>query len=292
MDLILNTFTTREKALIVWIIFLFMYISLNKNLRQSFFSIIKMMFLSKLSIVFIGTILYAVTMSLLLSNLGIWNIFLIKDTVFWLVGTAFVLLWGIDKATRDASHLRKILLSIFALSFILEYVVNLYTFNFWLEIILVPIFALIGGMLAIAGTKQKYKPVQNFLNIVLVLFGIFSIVYAITKIVTNFQDFVTLYNLREFLIEPILTVGYIPFLYFFALIMVYESLYVRINMFTRNDKNLNFYTKWEIFKKCRFNLAKLINFSQSTGAEVSRITKKKEVDLMIENHFTRNKLKI
>jgi hypothetical protein len=284
MDSILNTLSTREKALVVWIIVLPLYISLNKTLRDSVFGVLKMMFFTKLSIVFIGTIIYTGVMSTFLRYLGLWNLFLVKDTVFWLIGTAFVLLYGIDKATRDAGHLRRVLLSIFALTFILEYIVNLYTFSFWLEIILVPIFVMIGGMLGLAGTKNEYKPVQNLLNYVLILFGIFSIVYAISKIATNFQDFATLYNLRTFLIEPILTIGYIPFLYLFALIMVYESLYVRINMFIKNNKDLSSYAKWEIFKLCHFNLAKIIKFSQGTGVEISQISNKKDVSRMISSY--------
>jgi len=281
---VIQTFSSREKALVIWIFVLLIFVLLRKEIRSSFFQILKMMFLSKLSLVFIGTIIYAVLISRMLQEVSLWNILLLKDTLFWILGTAFVLAMGINKAISDSRYFKKLALSVFALSIMVEFVVNLYTFSFWIEMILIPVFVFIGGMLGIAETDTKYSSVKKILNSVLVAFGLFSILYALAQLLSSFSSFTTLYNLRVFLIGPILSLGYIPFLYLFALFMTYETLFVRINMFTKNDKKLSFFTKRKIFELCHFNLTKLIRFSQNTGIEISRLSKKKDAIDMIASY--------
>lgn len=289
LESILQTFSNREKALTIWVCVLFIYILLKKEVRSSLFQALRMMFLSKLVIVFIGTIAYTALISFMLKKVGLWNILLLKDTAFWILGTAFVLLMGIDKATRDSTYFKKFALSIFALSIIIEFIVNLYTFNFWVEMLLVPVFVFIGGILSLAETDPKYRIVKKFLNSTLVTFGIFSILYVLTQLVNSITTFVTLYNLRTFLISPILSLGYIPFLYLFTLYIVYETLFVRINIFTKKNKALAVYGKWEIFKLCNLHLSRLIQFVQQTGIEIARISSKDDINRII-NDF-RSKLK-
>lgn len=283
-ELILQTLSTREKALVVWLFVLLVFMLSRKEIRNSFFQIIRMMFFSKLALIFIGTIIYASLVSSILQKVSLWNILLLKDTVFWIVGTACVLLMGIDKAMRDSTYFKKLALSVFALSVMIEFLVNLYTFNFWVEMILIPVFVFIGGMLGIAETDAKYSLIKRVLNSVLVAFGLFSILYALAQLVSSLSSFTTLYNLRVFLIGPILSLGYIPIMYLLALFMTYETLFVRINMFTKNDKKLGFLTKRKILELCHFNLTELIKFSQNTGVIISRLSKKKDVIDMIANY--------
>lgn len=280
---VFQTFSSREKALVVWIFVLLIFMLSKKEIRSSFFQVLKMMFLSKLAFVFIGTIIYAALISIVLQQVSLWNILLLKDTLFWIVGTAFVLVMGIGKATSESRYFKKLALSVFTLSIMVEFVVNLYTFSFWVEMILIPVFVFIGGMLGIAETDTKYGLVKKILNSILVAFGLFSILYAFAQLMSSFSSFTTLYNLRTFIIGPILSLGYIPFLYLFALVMTYETLFIRIKMFTKKDRGLENYSKWEVFKLCNLNLTKLILFVQQTGGEITQISNKEDINKIIRS---------
>jgi len=111
-------------------------------------------------------------------------------------------------------------------------------------------------------------------------FGFFLILYALGKVITNYHDLATLHNLREFVLPPLLTLAYIPFLYFFALIMAYEMLFMRLGIFVK-DKRLLAFTKWRIFSLCHLDLRLLNKFAQNTGGQIVKLKNKQGVLNMI-----------
>lgn len=66
---------------------------------------------------------------------------------------------------------------------------------------------------------------------------------------------------REVLIPLAMTCFLIPYVYLVAVISKYESLFVRLNVRSKNEKNPsgNHYRKWKIaiIKKCKLNAAKI-----------------------------------
>lgn len=277
INFFINTLNNREKAVIVWLlIFLFWALS-QENIRTSMLGVFKALFQKKIITVFLAMLVYVFFIILLFSKLQIWNILLIKDTVFWVLGSAFVLLMNVNNATHDDHHFKNILLDNLKLILMLEFIITLYSFNFWIEMIFVPVMFMVGAMGAVAEIKKEYSPVKKIINYVLSFIGIFLIVFAISKIIGNYQGFVTANNLRSFILPPLMTLAYIPFLYIFALIMAYEILFVRLDIFLKNDKILASFAKQKILRLCFLNLKKLNRFAKESTINLFNLKDKNDV---------------
>jgi len=278
----INTLNGREKAVIVWfLIFLFWALS-QKNIRTSMLGVLKAFFQKKIITVFLAMFVYIFFIILLFSKLQIWNASLTKDTGFWILGSAFVLLMNVNNATQDDHHFKKILIDNLKLILVLEFIITLYSFDFWIEMLFVPVMFLIVTMGAVAEIKKEYLPVKKLIDYILSFIGIFLIIFAISKVIGDYQGFLTANNLRSFVLPPLMTLAYIPFLYIFALIMAYEMLFVRLDIFLKNDKKLAGFAKQKIFRLCFLNLGKLNRFAKESTSDLLNLRDKNGILNLVE----------
>jgi hypothetical protein len=125
---------------------------------------------------------------------------------------------------------------------------------------IVPIFAIIGGMKAIAERDKEYEIVNKFLNYILVATGLFLIFYAAYKVVTDFENFATIQNFESFYIPMLLSILFIPFVYITALLAAYETFFTRLQFFVP-EKAILRYAKLKTILSIQFNLWKLNRWS-------------------------------
>jgi hypothetical protein len=78
-------------------------------------------------------------------------------------------------------------------------------------------------------------------------------------------------------LPPLLSFALIPFLYLFALIMAYETLFVRLDIFLKNDKALAKFAKIKIFKLCFLNLKKLNKFAKENTPDFLNLKDKNDI---------------
>jgi hypothetical protein len=283
LQVFFQQFNTREIAIIFWLGVFVLWALSQKNIRKSSFGVLKSLFQIKILSVIIAAILYTGLLAFILAKVGIWEWTLLKDTIYWFFGVAFVLLMNTNKANQEKRFFSKILKDNLKVILILEFILALYTFNLLAEIILVPILVFVGVMSAFAGTKKEYLPVKKLFDYILSFIGIFFIIFALGKVFSDLQNIATSDNLRTFILPPLFTLGFIPFVYFFALIMAYETLFVRIKIFNKDNDDLAKFTKRKIFKFCHLNLRKLNYFSKECTQDLMRIGDKADVEKMIEN---------
>jgi len=278
-------FNTREIAIILWLFILTIWILSQKNIRKSLLDVLKSLFQIKILSVIIAAIVYTGFTVLVLVKIGIWDFSLLKDTIYWFLAVAFVLLMNTNKANQEKGFFVKILKDNLKIILALEFILTLYTFNLIAEIILVPILVFIGAMSAVSELKKEYLPVKKLFDFILSSIGIFFIVFALGKVFGDFQNIMTSQNLKTFILPPLLTVGFIPFVYFFALIMAYETLFVRLSIFNRNNPDLIKFTKRKITYACRLNLPKLNRFAKEGTQDLMSISTKKDVNAIIKKYF-------
>jgi peptidoglycan/LPS O-acetylase OafA/YrhL len=125
-----------------------------------------MLFEPKLLTIFILMAAYAGLLVWLLSLANIWTPALIAETFFWFFGPAIVLYSQFDKAGRDPHFFRRTALAALTVTVVIEFVINLYPMNLIVELLLVPVLALIGGMLALT-TEPEHRQVKGLLEFLL-----------------------------------------------------------------------------------------------------------------------------
>lgn len=258
----LNTLNGREKAVLVWFVVFIIWMLSQKNIHKSLQGVLKFVFQMKMLSVFVAMLIYLFLILWLFYNFQIWDIELTKDIIFWIFGSAIILLMNVNKATQDDNYFKNILMDNLKLITILGFVVAFYSFNFWIEMIFVPVMFFIVAMGALAGIRKEYLQVKKVIDFVLSAVGISLIIYAVFQIVSDYKNFVSLNNLRSFILPPLLSFAFIPFLYIFALIIAYEALFVRLEYFLKNDKTQAKFIKIKIFKLCFLSLKKLNKLSK------------------------------
>ena len=119
----------------------------QKSIRKSLFGVIKAFTAHQILAIFFLMIIYIELLVLILCKLNLWNFYLLKDTIYWTFGVAFILLANINKTTENNSFFKQTLLSNLKFIVILEFITNLYVFSLVAELIVMPIL-IFGNYLA------------------------------------------------------------------------------------------------------------------------------------------------
>ena len=223
-----NVLNNREIAILIWLGVFFAWALSKRNVRKSLGEVVKfaikgVIFVSlTLMVLYIGAIIYV------LHTINFWNISNLSDTVVWVLGVAFVMLSNVGHS-QEEGFFRKVVIDNVKFVIFIEFIINLYVFDFWAEMILVPIFTIIGALLGVASANPKFKPAENFLTVITGLIGLGLIAYALYNISVGIRAFASTQNLIAFFLPLVLTILYLPFIYILAVFVVYDSIFVRIN---------------------------------------------------------------
>lgn len=285
LDSIFQQFNTREVSVIIWILVFIIWAFSQKKIRKSLIDVFKTLFHKKILSVVVSAVFYTGLIVFIFSKIEIWEMSLIKDTIYWFIGTAFVLLMNTNNANQEKGFFTKILKDNLKIIIVLELILALYTFNLWIEIILVPLLIFIVAMSAVAGTKKEYLPVKKLFDFVLSAIGIFFIVFALGKLFGDFHNLATSTNLKTFILPPLLTFAFVPFVYFFALIMSYETLFVRLKIFNKNNPDVIKLIKRKIVRHCHLNLPRLNSFAKESTQDLMKISSQDDVIRIMEKYF-------
>lgn len=112
---------------------------------------------------------------------------------------------------------------------LLQFVINFYNFSLITELILLPILVFIRMLQAFEGLESKNARVAKTLTNLMSIFGFGLLIYSIYKMANGFSDFLKLGTLHSFILPIILTILFLPYLYFLSLYSIYESYFIRLD---------------------------------------------------------------
>lgn len=233
MDILNN----REIAIVLWLLAISIYIfssSKMAEVRNAFKGVLAAFLVRQIMAVLCLMVAYMAIVIHWLSELELWNFEQLKNTVFWCVSVGFMSLFKLEKIKKDMYFFKHSFLDNLKLLAIIQFVIGVYTFPIWLEVLLVPILALLGAMLAITETDRKYHQVKAFLEYCLSTFGAVLIVYTLYMLMTNFGEFGKEKTAYDFFVPPLLTLCFLPFVFFMLVYSTYEQVFVRIRFSIRS----------------------------------------------------------
>ena len=256
----LGQFNNRELAITIWIIIVTVWAVSSKKIRPSVLSLVKAFFAWKLTLGYVAMGTYISVVLIALRYMGVWRNTPLATILIWIICVAFMMLFQSDHANKHDFFKSKVKENL-RIVVIMEFIVNFYTLNLWLELLFVPLMAVIGGMMAIAERDSQYDPVRKLLNGFMVLVGIFLTGYAFRMTVVDFKKFATIATLESFVIPILLTLVFLPFVYLVAIYTTYESLFIRLQFFIK-DQSLLKYTKKRTLQVFHFRLGALEEWSK------------------------------
>jgi hypothetical protein len=211
----------------------------------------------KILAIFILMILYITIIIGLFYHFKIWDFSLLKDTIYWTFSVAFVLLFNINNASSDTGYFRKVFFNCFKIAILLEFLTNLYSFNLVIELLSLPVIIFFAMASAFGEIKEEHKMAKKVSDFLLSIYGIAVIIFSIYHAIIDFDKLATINNLRTFLLNPILTILYIPYIYFTALFMAYESFFVSRRYILADNNKLFKSIMWQVLRRCNLSLRKI-----------------------------------
>ncbi len=282
MEPYIELFTTREQAIFIWIAFFIIWAVFQKNIRTAILGLFKAFLQKQIAIAFTVMFFYVALIVYLFSQIQLWEAVLLKDTIFWLLGTAFVLFMNLNKTSENEHYFKNIISENLKLLLVLVFIINFYTFHLLVELILVPLILFIVMMNAVAESKDEYMPIKKLTDFIMVTWGIFIAVFAIASALGDYHSLLTADNLRTFLLPLFLTLAFLPFLYGFAVFMAYENIFVRLNISVgKRDENLARKAKRKIFRAFGLNLGRLNKFSKENMGKLWSLQNEAKLTEMI-----------
>ncbi|HET8598653.1 MAG TPA: hypothetical protein VFM22_12925, partial [Castellaniella sp.] len=249
----------REVAISLWVVAIAIYIfssSKMRDVRKSFRSLLSAFFARQIISVLILMTIYMGVVVYLMFEADLWNSGQIKNTIFWAVAVGFMSLFKLESIKKDKSFFKHSIIDNLKILAIIQFFVSFYSFPLWIELLLVPILALTGGMSAIAETDEKYIQAKKLLDGLMIFFGITVIAYTVYMLITNFNEFDQESTLYDFIVPPLLTLFYLPFIFMMMVYSAYEQAFVRL-MFAIKEHKLRLTAKIYAILFFNFRLALL-----------------------------------
>ncbi len=165
--------------------------------------------------------------------------------------------------------LEKVLKDNLKLTAILEFIISTFTFNIWVELVIIPITTIIVIMNVIAERKEEYEKVHKLLDIVLAVAG-FWILYETIKIgIHEYKELDALNTFISFMIPIVYLILIIPLEYILELYSKYELLFVRMSFKEEKDKKkFKRRHRWLVIKVCKLSVhIKCCCFKRNIGAK-------------------------
>ena len=282
----MNLFNNREIATAIWLLVIFILMLFNRDIRKSFLDVFKKVFfeIKILSSIFF-MIAYTAGIVFVLYQINFWNISLLKDTVVWFCFIGIPISFHSVTSETGQNLFRKVIVDNIKIVIIIEFIVNTYTFSLVGELVLIPVVTFIVILEVFAKTDEKNSSVAKLQNGLLIIIGIVILIFAISNVVSDYKNFVSLDTLRNFLLPPLLTFLFLPSIYFIVLSSTYEQLFVQLNLggYEKKSKKLKRYAKREIIKHCLLSLKKVKKASNMNTYNLKDIRNKEDVDKMIKD---------
>jgi hypothetical protein len=233
----MNLFNNREIATAIWLFVIFILMLFKRGIRKSILDVFKAFFEIKILTSIFFMIAYTIVIVIVLYQINLWNISLLKDTVVWFCFIGIPISFYSVTSKTDQNLFRKIIVYNIKIVIIIEFIVNTYTFSLVGELVLIPVVTFILLLGAVAKTDEKNSSVAKLMNGLLIIIGIVILIFAISNVVPDYKNFVSLDTLRKFLLPPLLTILFLPFIYFMVLFSTYEQLFVQLNLGYEKAKN-------------------------------------------------------
>lgn len=262
---------TRELATAIWLGILTTWCMTKPSIRNGFGSVLSAATARPVAIVFSLAIAYLVTMTVVLRHFELWTLKQFKITALWFIVAGIPALADTPEISKDPALLKTAIAKNFKLSLFLDFFINLFKLPLLGELIFVPFTALLGGLLAVAQSNEKYAPAQKLLNGVLIAIGFGFLVFESYKVLTSFDKIANVDTLRDFALPIIYNVAFIPLLWAMSIYAAYESVFYRLR-FVIKDHTLHSYTRRKLITGFRTDIGALNGWFKAawSGAFTSR----------------------
>ena len=257
----------REISSLIWLVVFLSFLlwkSRWKSLNEVFKNLLVAFFNPKIQVVLLWGILWIILCVQIFRSLGAWDFANLKTTWLWGTSYAFVALMGAPRVTEERLYFKKAIREIFAVTAVVVFIAEAYSFSIVAELIFVPFLVLMSMIQAFSAKDPDHAQVHKLTSFMLVIAGLIYIGNGVYRATMDFDGFSTVHNLREFFVPLALSVLFLPYIFAISIIMAYETTGSVIRVMI-NDKSLQSYAMRQALQSFRFDLNGLQRWKRSIG---------------------------
>ncbi|WP_199828227.1 hypothetical protein [Vibrio harveyi] len=251
----MEIFNNRELASVTLIVAVLIWSSgKNKDVGTSILGVFRALQQKPIIITLGALTLYTSLVVFVLFEVGVWNAGQLKNTVLWLVFVGAVQVFGATKIQEPRHYLRTSLQAQIKLVVMVQFLVAFHSYGYFSELIIVAMMSVAAMCSVIAGNNPEpnHQRVKKLFDAILVVIGTSLLLGSLYSIYTEPGKFFSVGTFRDFLVPMLLSVGVLPFIYAFYLVLVFEKAFVKIRIYT-DCKTLQRYAKIKSFVVFRGN---------------------------------------
>lgn len=229
----MDVLNNREWALVFWAFLVVIYIVTSPKMskvRPSIGRLIHATFAKSLVRAYFIISIYVLGIVLLLNKYGLWGTHQIKNTLVWFFTVGIYSAFQVEKIKEDKKYLKRLVFDSFKLIAILQFITNIQPLSFVAELLIAPILFVITLASVIAGKDKKFEVISKVINSLLVMFGLFILAKSLYFIISSFSTLDIEKIAYDFFTPPLLTLLYIPFLFFLMLYSTFDYAFTRVNV--------------------------------------------------------------
>lgn len=263
IDELISFFSNREWALIFWGIIVLIGMLLSPKLRQSLRKLVKTILHPQLLCLYIIGYIWAFVGIFLLSTIGLWNMDILKDSIVYMLFSLTGLITN-SLSLKSYRELTPICLENIKLGAIISFYVNIYNFNFVIELIGLPIIVFLAFMQAFGESSKvdEHKQVASCLSRVINIIGVLCSVIALSWLIKNWQIIIEENTILSLLLPFFLTVWTLPYIYALAVYSKYEEWFVTLYFRANKSDSIYKYRRNKVIQTCGINLDKIVYISK------------------------------
>lgn len=258
----LTIFSTREIATAVWIAIALILCLLSSKIRKALLGVVKAACAPKLSIPFIGMLVYAAFFVFLLSFISFWKWKYIKDISIWVIFAGIPACYKAVGDKINEHYFRNMFLVNLKFVALIDFIVSTFTFSFIAELLILPSIVFLALLDAVAGTKPEYLLVKKLTSFLILSAGLAIIAFSLKEAISSYQTLGAIDLLVSFCIPIIFSALYIPVAYGFAVYAKYEMLFIRMSFKEPKDKKVKCNHRLAVLRVCKLSYKKIVRFEQ------------------------------
>lgn len=247
----------REQAILIWLSVALIWVLGNEVFRGALLGIVKHAVHRRFMLIYALTATYLTVCSRIFSHWGMWDIQSFKAALLWLLSVGILMAFKVSRDDMEGKYFWvEVCLGGFKIAVVLEFVTQFYVFNIFIELLLIPCSAFLGLMLSPSKILDDNPTVKKFLDGIAVMLGLFLLTYALYHIASDPDTFWNVSTAISFLLPVVLTVLFIPLLWFIATIAAYENVFMRVK-YVFPDKRTQRFVKLQVLWKIGFRFYEL-----------------------------------
>lgn len=273
--------TTREIAVVIWLLIAAAFALSNRNIRSSLRGVLDAFTEPAILTIAVLMISYVVGIVLVLGSIDVWSVALLKDTIVWFLFVSIPLSFSSFASRSNGQPFLETLLDTTRLTVLVEFLVNEYTFSLPVECILVPFVTIVLLMRGYASAFEKYSQVESILAWIQAVIGIVIVALVIGRALADIENLLTVQTAQELLLTPVMSLLLVPFIYAVLIYLSYETLFVVLKAGQSKDDDLVRYAKRRLILHLKLSVGAIRQFHRTYGFRLSQIQAKDDVDRII-----------